>query len=108
MHSPDEVKTQLGLPVVGQIPQVESELSVETQDVPLDSSLCTYFAPRSPQAEAFRALRSAIYFSDHGEQRIIHVAGAGPGDNTSVLVANLAISIAQSGRHILLIDADQI
>ncbi len=57
--------------------------------------------------EAYRAVRTSVYFSESGSaNRVIQVTSPSPGDGKSTLAANLAVSIAQSGRSVLLIDAD--
>ena len=63
--------------------------------------------PRSGVAEAFRTVRTAIYFG--GAERAgktILVTSPTPGDGKSTCVSNLAIAVAQGGRRTLLIDAD--
>jgi capsular exopolysaccharide synthesis family protein len=58
-------------------------------------------------AEAYRAVRTALYFGAHGaSHRILQVTSPNPGDGKSTLSSNLAASIAQSGKRVLLIDAD--
>ena len=63
--------------------------------------------PRSGVAEAFRTIRTAIYFG--GEERhvkTILITSPTPGDGKSTCISNLAIAVAQAGRRVLLIDAD--
>jgi capsular exopolysaccharide synthesis family protein len=48
-----------------------------------------------------------LYFSAHGEvPKVIQVTSPDAGDGKTTLAANLAVSIAQSGKRIILIDAD--
>jgi capsular exopolysaccharide synthesis family protein len=110
-HSCEQIQQQLGLPVVGQIPQFtaaqESDQRAIASAVALDPMLCSYDGPRSLPAESFRSLRTALYFNSLGESsRVIQVTGAGAEDGASTIVANLAISLAQTGKRVLLIDAD--
>jgi capsular exopolysaccharide synthesis family protein len=58
-------------------------------------------------AEAFRGVRTALYFSTQGRgHQVIQFTSAEKGDGKSTLLANLAVSIAQSGKRTVLIDAD--
>src|SRR5262249_53791911 len=51
--------------------------------------------------------RTALFFSTQGDQhKVIQVTSPNMGDGKTTLIANLAVSIAQSGRRVLLIDAD--
>ncbi|TFU99236.1 polysaccharide biosynthesis tyrosine autokinase, partial [Bacillus stratosphericus] len=57
--------------------------------------------------EALRALRTNIYFSMIGAQNnILMITGTSPGVGKSFVAANLAAVMAQSGKKVLLIDAD--
>lgn len=110
-RSPEEIRERLGLMVVGHIPFVQpSEKTLrriaEHQDV-VAPTVCTHYECLSHAAEAFRGVRTALYFRSGGaEQKVLQVTSPRPGDGKSTLAANLAVSIAQSGKRTLLIDAD--
>lgn len=110
-RTPEEIRRRLGLPVVGHIPQLRPDAAtlkqLATGQTCLDPMLCTLHRPKSPQAEAFRGVRTALYFSTQGEvHQIIQVTSPSASDGKSTLAANLAICIAQSGKKIVLLDAD--
>lgn len=64
-------------------------------------------APKSIDAEAYRSLRSNIeYSSFDDEYRAIVVTSSVPGEGKSTTSGNLAISLAQSGNKVLLVDCD--
>lgn len=64
-------------------------------------------APHSITAEAFRSLRANLFFSAPAEQQgVILVTSPSGGNGKTTVAANLAISIALSGRRVLLIDAN--
>ena len=70
-------------------------------------SLITLTDPRSPAAEAFRTLRTNIYFS--GLDRSIHallVTTVAPVEGKSLTLANLAVAMAQGDKRTILVDAD--
>jgi len=65
-------------------------------------------SPGSIQAESFRlTLTSILLMSHRGRQpKIIAVTSPGPGEGKTTVVSNMAITIAESGRKVLIIDAD--
>lgn len=69
--------------------------------------LITVINPRSPVSEAFRSLRTNIDFSSVDKDvQVIMVSSAGPEEGKSTVIANLAITYAQTDRRVILIDAD--
>jgi len=69
--------------------------------------MVTFHKPKSTAAEAFRGVRTAVYFGNHsGNLKVIQVTSPVPGDGKSTVAANLASTIAQSGRKTLLLDGD--
>ena len=62
---------------------------------------------KSPISEAFRTLRTNVQFTSvDTETKKIMVTSAGPREGKSSTVANLAVSMAQAGKSVLVIDAD--
>ncbi|EMI53445.1 polysaccharide biosynthesis tyrosine autokinase [Rhodopirellula sallentina] len=107
----DEISKHLMLPVIGRIAlarlSAKPQLDPEEMDDSLDRSLCTYFRPISVESESYRALRTTLFFHNRSrEQSVIQVTSACPGDGKSTVAGNLGVSIAQSGKRVLLIDAD--
>ena len=107
-RSPAEVRRRLGLPIVGFVPQLRLSVPVDpAAPKGLDPSLVAAVRPKSAEAESFRGIRTQLYFSTQGRgNQVIQVTSPSPGDGKSTLAANLAISIAQSGKRVALIDAD--
>jgi capsular exopolysaccharide synthesis family protein len=110
-RTPDEIRRQLGLPIIGHIPFFEKKEEVLQKSGAegsfLSPILCTQYRSKSREAEAYRVVRTSVYFSNRGQgHKIIQVTSPNVGDGKSTLAANLAVSIAQSGKSVLLIDAD--
>ena len=63
--------------------------------------------PRSPISEAFRTLRTNISFAgvDKPVKKIL-ITGANPSCGKTTIVANLGVTLAQTGSSVLLVDAD--
>lgn len=105
-RDPGEVQRVLGVSVLGSIPVLDVAEEPDPAAL-LDSSLIVHHAPKSQEAEAYRGLRTALYFSTRGSgHQVIQITSPSAGDGKSTLSANLAICMAQSGRKVLLIDAD--
>jgi capsular exopolysaccharide synthesis family protein len=63
--------------------------------------------PRSFGAEAYRVLRNNLHYANPDVPlRRILVTSAGPGEGKSTTAANLAITMAQGERSVLLVEAD--
>lgn len=69
--------------------------------------LITITDPRSPVSEAYRTLRTnlSFYSLDHPLQSLV-VTSPAAGEGKSTTVANLAVTMAQSGRRTILVDCD--
>ena len=106
--SPAEIRKRLGLPVIGHIPQIRMDAPSDANAPSgLDPVLAVALRPKSAEAEAYRGLRTQLYFSTQGRgHQVIQITSPNPGDGKSTLAANLAASIAQSGKRVVLIDCD--
>jgi capsular exopolysaccharide synthesis family protein len=63
--------------------------------------------PKSQAAEAFRTLRTNIQFSSLDEEiKTIVVTSTQPGEGKSTVISNLALTMAQGGKRVLLMDCD--
>jgi capsular exopolysaccharide synthesis family protein len=110
-RSPEEIRRRLGLPIMGLIPVIKTNATgvrhAASGEAVVDPSICVYHRPKSKDAEAYRAVRTALYFSTRGEgSKVIQITSPNAGDGKSTLAANLAVAIAQSGKRALLVDAD--
>mgnify|MGYP003495782503 FL=1 len=63
--------------------------------------------PRSPVSEAFRLFRTnLLYLFENSESKTICLTSSDAGEGKSWVSANLAISCAQYGKKVLIVDAD--
>ena len=101
LRTADEVMNALQLPVLGVVPHMASKVSIveRGQNVRLQ--------PMSETAEAYRTIRTAVFFAAPGEDmKTILVTSPAPGDGKTTSASNLAIALAQAGHRTLLLDAD--
>jgi non-specific protein-tyrosine kinase len=73
----------------------------------MTANLITITDPNSAVAEAYRRLRTNLEFTSLDQPlRTLLVTSAGPDEGKSTTLANLAVSIAQAGRRVILVDSD--
>ncbi|MCE7979639.1 MAG: polysaccharide biosynthesis tyrosine autokinase [Caldilinea sp. CFX5] len=103
VKSPEELDAIYGIPTQGVIGHVaEADRAREVGD-----SLIMLKAPRSPIAESIRALRTSVRMAGIGKPiRSLLITSAGPGEGKTFVTTNLAISIAQAGKQVILVDLD--
>ena len=118
MGAIEEIEAFLGTRVIGMIPFLNME---DVRDsikagLPADASedsvirhfqLISHFLPTSTLAENYRALRTNFNFlSIEKESKVVVVTSTYAGEGKTSVAANLAITLAQSGHKVLLIDGD--
>jgi len=109
--TPDEIELSLGAPVLGHIPVHRPTRKIAKKARSGDSKLApilwTYYAPKSVPAEAYRGIGVALSVNLSGKGgQVLQVTSPKVGDGKTTVAANLAISLAQSGKKTILIDAD--
>jgi capsular exopolysaccharide synthesis family protein len=101
MRSVEEIQTVIGLPILGVVPAMGGRRTAVAR------AMTVHLDPRSVVAEAYRSIRTAVYFGANGSRcKTILVTSPEPGDGKTTSASNLAIAIAQTGRSVLLLDAD--
>lgn len=90
------------IPILGTVPDVDDE------EIPIEPvEMAAHVAPRSMIAEAFRNIRTNLALSSPAErQRALVVTSSRPEEGKTAVAINLAISIAQNNRRVLLVDAN--
>jgi tyrosine-protein kinase Etk/Wzc len=99
----EEAKRALGWPLLATIPAIDSPSGA---DVPA-ARLVVLNDPKSSVSEAFRGLRTAIHFSSlRRDSKVIMITSSFPGEGKTTLAANLALTFAQAGNRVLMVDCD--
>ena len=106
--SPADINWTLQLPVLGHLPRfTNGRVVTGTHHSKLDPTLVTYHRPASSAAEAFRSLQMSLYHNGLDTPvKVVQVTSPTPADGKSTLAANLAITLAQGGKQVLLLDAN--
>lgn len=106
----EEVKAQFNLPVLGAIPtfakEAQSPRLRDSDDRSIPNLVVCTETP-SLASEAYHMLRNNLKFldSDHAP-RVIGITSSIPREGKSTVASNLAASIAQTGKPVLLVDVD--
>ena len=114
----EDVESLLSLPVIGIIPPIDFDdirtiirstvpQMLENPDIDHLSSLVTHYDPRSPVAEAYRALRTNIEKTrETSDSKVLMVTSSVLEEGKTTTSANLALTFAQMGRKTILVAAD--
>jgi len=120
VKSGEEVEGLLQLPTLATIPNFAlARRSMARRALPApptpngtavpgrEADLVVLHEPRSPAAEAFRSLRTAVLFSfPDAPPKVILVTSAGASEGKTVSCLNLATSLAESGSKVVVLDVD--
>ncbi len=95
---PGDVERYLDVPFLGYLGRLDKRRG---------SDLIALSEPKSPHAEAVKTIRTNILYSPGGRSaQVLAITSPNPEEGKTLMAANLAISMAQAGRRVLLIDAD--
>ncbi|HET60260.1 MAG TPA: polysaccharide biosynthesis tyrosine autokinase [Chloroflexi bacterium] len=93
IYTPNEMRLAAKLPLIGDIGNSSSD-----HDILINDHI---------MGEAFRRLRTNVFApSQHQEYRSFLITSPVPDDGRSTITANLAIITGQSGRRVIVVDAD--
>ncbi len=114
----EDVEKLLGIPVLGLIPYTGSNevkeimkklesSNISQEVIEKNARLISHYPPKSPFSESYRSLRTNMQFLTIEEGlKIIAFTSSSAEEGKTICIINLAISIAQTGKRVLLIDAD--
>jgi len=114
----DDVVNYVGLEVLGTIPKMRfgkprggrrkrGTYVAATSEDQIDACIVTQHDPKSPISEAYRALRTNFQFATlQRKPKTLMVTSAVPGEGKTTTAVNLAVTMADRGIRVLLIDTD--
>jgi capsular exopolysaccharide synthesis family protein len=116
VKAPRDVEQQ-GLTLLGVVPKIEASetkptyarlrrRSSRTPSGNFNPDVIAHTHPMSAIAENCRTIRTNLMFAGETPIRAICVSSPSPQEGKTTVTANLAISIAQSGKRVLIVDTD--
>ena len=96
LHTSAEIEELTQMPTIGKIPSSRDSLHIARVN-----------NGHYPQLEAFRRLRTNILTTgEQGVTQVVLLTSAQRGEGKSTVSSNLAVTLAQSGRKVILVDCD--
>ncbi|MDC9565592.1 MULTISPECIES: polysaccharide biosynthesis tyrosine autokinase [unclassified Pseudoalteromonas] len=112
VEDPSEIEA-LGIPVYASVPHSEYQdkltgfAKVRKNKTIKAKTILALDNPADLSVEALRSLRTSLHFAMmEAKNNIIAISGPSPGVGKSFISVNLATVLAQSGKKVLIIDAD--
>ncbi|MBI5233124.1 MAG: polysaccharide biosynthesis tyrosine autokinase [Deltaproteobacteria bacterium] len=113
----EDVEAFLGMPVIGVIPHLQTkdvnDFLKKTYNITSEretriyQTLISHFMPKSIPAECYRSLRTnALFTAAEKNLRSIMITSSSVREGKTLTAINLAVTLAQVGKRVLLIDAD--
>jgi len=112
----EDVNNYIGLEVIGTIPYMRfgkkrgrrrgAQVAVSNESQ-IDACIVTQHDPKSPVSEAYRTLRTNFQFATIKQKpKTIMVTSAVPGEGKTTTAVNMAVTMADCGMRVLLVDTD--
>jgi len=103
---PEDVKQYLKIPYLGASPLFSAKTKGNAGE-DTNPELVTLHSPKSAASESYRGIRTSILFSSaESAPQVILISSAGPLEGKTITTANLAVTMAQAGSKVIILDCD--
>jgi polysaccharide biosynthesis transport protein len=106
VKTPEAAEALVGAPLLGMLP-ILVHARQRTAENATERDLTVFKDPTSAAAEACRSIRTNLMFlSAEKEVHVLVVTSPGPQDGKTTVAISLAVTMAQGGARVLLVDSD--
>lgn len=112
-HTAEELEVVYGAPLLAHMPDFDRDVDAKKLVKKISKTrpeasptLLTYHAPTSHISEIYRSIRTQLLFSLRKGANLLAVTSPDQGDGKSTISTNLSLSIAKTGKTVLLVDCD--
>lgn len=102
----DELETEFQTPILSIIPKYVKEIEKELKNTRLEYKIASLVGKDEGLVETYRLFRTKLFQRLNPEKKIIMVTSCEENSGKTSVVANLAVSISQEGKRVLVVDCD--
>jgi len=102
----DELETEFQIPILSIIPKYSNDLSKEIKNSKLEYKIATLISNDSGLTETYRLFRTKLNQRLDPETKMIMITSCEENTGKTSVAANLAVSLSQEGKRVLLVDCD--
>lgn len=118
IRSIEDVAQYIGIEVIGTIPMMRfgkprgsrkrrGTYVTAVEEEQVDACIVTQHDPKSPISEAYRTLRTNFQFATiKNKPKTVMITSAVPGEGKTTTAVNMAVTMADRGMRVLLVDTD--
>ena len=103
---PEDVEKYLNIPFLGPVPLFSTKSKVDIED-DTNPALVAFHSSKSTASESYRGIRTSILLSSaESAPQVILITSVGPLEGKTITTANLAVTMAQAGSKVIILDCD--
>lgn len=102
----DELETEFQTPILSIIPKYTKEVERELKNTRSEYKIASLVSKEEGLVETYRLFRTKLFQKLDPQKKIIMVTSCEENSGKTSVVANLAISISQEGKRVLVVDCD--
>lgn len=102
----DELETEFQTPILSIIPRYSKEVEKELKNTRSEYKIASLVSKEEGLVETYRLFRTKLFQKLDPDKKIIMVTSCEENSGKTSVVANLAISISQEGKRVLVVDCD--